>query len=181
LATPSHALFFAVKPDAAAVKQLLALGQRLRAHHGLKGRLFEAGRLHVTLHFFGRFGVLDQSFIDRLCRAADEVHGKPFTLRFDHVGSFGRASNAPLVMQTHDDVAGIKALHERLALALSSQGLGASLGHRFEPHVTLMYDDRSLPVHEVDPIEWTVNAFELVHSETGQGHRVLRRWLLRAP
>lgn len=177
-AMPSHALFFAVKPDAATVGKVLALGRRLREQHALKGRLFEAGRLHVTLHFFGRFPTLDDAFVQALCRAADEVRATPFSLRFDSVGSFRRSSNAPLVMRTAEDPSGVKALHRQLAAALARHGFGDRLEHRFVPHLTLLYDDRSLPEHEVDPIEWTVNSFQLVHSETGQGHRMLHEWSL---
>lgn len=176
----SHALFFAVKPDATAVAHLLALGRRLREQHGLKGRLFDPARLHVTLHFFGRFPSLDESFVEGLCQAAGEVRGQPFPLRFDRVGSFKRPSNAPLVMRASDDAPGAKALHQQLAEALTRHGLGARLDRRFVPHLTLLYDDKSLPEHEVDPIEWTADAFELVHSETGRGHRVLHHWPLNA-
>jgi len=177
----SHALFFAVKPDAAAVTHLLALGRRLREQHGLKGRLFEASRLHVTLHFFGRFPSLDEAFVDGLCKAAEEVRAQPFPLRFDHVGSFKRPSNAPLVMRAGDDAPGAKSLHQHLAEALARHGFGARLERRFVPHLTLLYDDKSLPEHEVEPVEWTADTFELVHSETGRGHRVLRHWPLHSP
>ncbi|RQP23456.1 RNA 2',3'-cyclic phosphodiesterase [Piscinibacter terrae] len=176
----SHALFFAVKPDAAAAAKLLALGRRLREHHGLKGRLFDAARLHVTLHFFGRFPALDDALVQGLCRGADEVRAEPFALRFDHVGSFARPSNAPLVMRTGDGAPGAKALHQHLAAALVHHGVGTRPERRFVPHLTLLYDDKSLPELEVDPIEWTANTFDLVHSESGQGHRVLRQWPLRA-
>jgi len=176
----SHALFFAVKPDADAVARLLVLGRRLREQHGLKGRLLEAARLHVTLHFFGRFSTLDETLVDGLSAAAEGVRCQPFNLRLDHVGSFRRSANAPLVMRAGDDAPGACALHQQLAVALARQGLGARLDRRFVPHLTLLYDDKSLPEHEVDPVEWTSNAFELVHSESGKGHHVLRQWPLHA-
>jgi 2'-5' RNA ligase len=176
----SHALFFAVKPDAPATEQLLALGRRLREHHGLTGRLFEAARLHVTLHFFGRYPSLDGTLVEGLCRAAQDVSGSPFKLRFDHVSSFGRSRNAPLVMKASDDAPGIRRLYQHLAEALARHGFDTRLERRFLPHLTLLYDDKSLPEHEVAPIEWTVDRFELVHSEAGRGHRVLRHWPLDA-
>ena len=176
---PSHAFFFALKPDARAVAQLLALGRRLREKHGLTGRLFAAERLHVTLHYFGRFATLDEALVERLIHAGDGVHAEPFEVRFDHVGSFGRPSNAPLVMRMAEDASGIKAMHERLTSALVQAGIATRLENRFVPHLTLLYDDKSLPEHEVDPVDWTADFFDLVHSETGRGHRVLHRWPLR--
>jgi RNA 2',3'-cyclic 3'-phosphodiesterase len=179
MAMSSHALFFAVKPDAAAAAQLLALGRRLREQHRLTGRLFDAARLHVTLHFFGRFSTWDEALVERLSQAGDQVRADPFAVRFDHVGSFRRPSNAPLVMRMGDDGSpGIKSLHGRLAEALAGVGCEAALQPRFVPHVTLLYDDKSLPDHDVHPVEWRVESFELVHSESGKGHRLLRQWPL---
>src|SRR3954462_242164 len=103
MAMSSHALFFAVKPDAVAATQLLELGRRLREQHRLTGRLFDAARLHVTLHFFGRYPTLDESLVQRLSEAGDRVRAEPFVVRFDHGGSFGRSSNSPLVVRMRDD------------------------------------------------------------------------------
>lgn len=179
MAVSSHALFFAVKPDEAATTELLALGRSLHERHRLTGRLFVASRLHVTLHFFGRFPSLDEALVQRLGQAGDHVRAEPFAVRFDHVGSFSRPSNAPLVVRMRDDDSpGIRSLHQRLADALAEVGCGAELERRFVPHVTLLYDDKSLPEHEVAPVEWRVESFELVHSVTGKGHRVLRQWPL---
>jgi len=46
----------------------------------------------------------------------------------------------------------------------------------FTPHVTLLYDPRSVEEHPIEPISWTVSEFVLIHSM--QGHAHLARWPL---
>ena len=47
----------------------------------------------------------------------------------------------------------------------------------FMPHVTLLYAERSVEEHPIEPIRWTVNEFVLIHSMHGHVH--LARWPLR--
>jgi RNA 2',3'-cyclic 3'-phosphodiesterase len=48
---------------------------------------------------------------------------------------------------------------------------------QYEPHVTLLYDDRCVAEQAVDTVRWTVREFVLVHSLHGQGRYVfLGRW-----
>ena len=53
----------------------------------------------------------------------------------------------------------------------------------FVPHVTLLRDKRHLlPSMPVEPIEWKVTEFVLVHSLLGETtHRVLARFPLVSP
>ena len=49
----------------------------------------------------------------------------------------------------------------------------------YEPHLTLLYDDRCVAEQAIDIVSWTVREFVLVHSLHGQGRYVmLGRWPL---
>ena len=65
-----------------------------------------------------------------------------------------------------------------------SQGGSGHKGTRsFVPHVTLLRDKRRLlPSMPIEPVEWTVTEFVLVHSLLGKTtHRVLARFPLISP
>lgn len=62
---------------------------------------------------------------------------------------------------------------------MTATGLGRWVERNFTPHVTLLYDDRSVAPQAIEPIAWTVREFVLVHSLLGRTeHRILGRWSL---
>jgi RNA 2',3'-cyclic 3'-phosphodiesterase len=65
-----------------------------------------------------------------------------------------------------------------LGAALTRGGLRRLANMNFTPHVTLLYDPRSVDEYPVEPVVWTVAEFVLVHSL--KGHRHIARWCLRA-
>lgn len=68
---------------------------------------------------------------------------------------------------------------EALAHARLSRAQRAKLLKPFNPHMTLRYDCKLVPVHEVDPIRWTVSRFVLVNSLLGEAvHVPLQAWPL---
>ncbi len=74
---------------------------------------------------------------------------------------------------------GLLALHRHLGAALQKVGLWHWVKPQYEPHVTLLYDDRRVAEQAVDTVGWTVREFVLVHSLHGQGRYVfLGRWKL---
>jgi len=57
--------------------------------------------------------------------------------------------------------------------------LGERVNPRFNPLMTLLYDDRKISEKAVSPVEWTVREFFLVRSVLGEAsHRVVARWPL---
>jgi 2'-5' RNA ligase len=48
----------------------------------------------------------------------------------------------------------------------------------YTPHVTLLYDDMTVPPQGVTPVEWSVREFVLLHSHIGQArpYNVLARF-----
>ncbi|MDP2449481.1 MAG: RNA 2',3'-cyclic phosphodiesterase [Polaromonas sp.] len=179
---PTDRLFFAIYPDAAAAAQIARLAQQLRAEHGLQGKPLKPERFHVTLHHLGDYAGLPQDLVAAACGAAASVAAAPFDVTFDRVASFTSAPrNRPFVLRGDDGLAPLAAFQQSLGEALKKTVLGRWAKPGFTPHVTLLYDDRSVPAQAVTPVSWTAREFVLVHSLMGQTlHVPLARWPLHA-
>ena len=178
---PADGLFFAVLPEAAAAADISRLGQHQSRTHGLTGKPILAERLHVSVHKIGDYAGRPRGIVAAGCEAGAAVEMSSFDLAFDRVVSFGgRSGNRPFVLRGGDGVAGLLALHRHLGAALQKVGLWRWVKPQYEPHVTLLYDDRYVAEQAVDPVRWTVREFVLVHSLHGQGrYDFLGRWKLR--
>ncbi len=184
--TLTDRLFFAVMPDAAAREGIGGALADLRAAHGLQARPVTADRLHVTMGMVGDFPGIPGNLLARASHAAQEAvcEVAPFTASFDTALTFTSRSRAtgrrPLVLSGGDGVAGLHALYRALSLAMRKAGLPAYPGS-FTPHLTLMYDEHTVPEQSVSPVAWTVSELVLLHSRIGQNlpYAVLGRWPLR--
>ncbi|MGC1174635.1 2'-5' RNA ligase family protein [Polaromonas sp.] len=175
-------LFFAIFPDAGAAAQIARLAQQLREEHGLRGKPLKTERLHVTLHHLGDYAGLPQDLVEVACAAAASLAAAPFDVTFDRAASFSTAPrNRPFVLRGGDGVASLIAFQQTLGDALKKTVLGRWAKPAYTPHVTLLYDDRSVPEQAVPAISWTASEFVLIHSLIGQTlHMPLARWSLRA-
>lgn len=182
-AAPSDRLFFALFPDAAAVARVAELILSLRRQHGLRGRALPMDHLHVTLQFLGDYpqDVWPQ-VAQRAAEAASRVRLPAFDACFDYVASFAaRRKQAPLVLRSETGRNALCALHADLGQALRILGSLIRVEHGFEPHLTLMYDDREVAAHPIEPIAWRAGEFVLVRSRIGKGeYEPLGRWPLQA-
>ncbi|WP_211467586.1 2'-5' RNA ligase family protein [Collimonas silvisoli] len=176
---PTDRLFFAIIPTADAVAAIVRQRGLLRDGYGLKGRLIGSGRLHVTLSYLGDYLGLPPDIVTAAMTAAASVRAAPFEVEFDRTMSFrGRPRNHPLVLLGNNGVAALRAFQQTLGMAQERAGLGTAESH-YTPHMTLLYDNYSLPVRSIEPISWTVHEFVLVHSLLGQTrHVTLARWPL---
>lgn len=179
---PTDRLFFAIYPDAAAAAQIARLAQQLRAEHGLQGKPLKPERFHVTLHHLGDYAGLPQDLVAAACGAAASLAAAPFDITFDRVASFTSAPrNRPFVLRGADGLAALMAFQQSLGEALKKTVLGRWAKAGFTPHVTLLYDDRSVPEQAVTPVSWTARELVLVHSLIGRSlHVPLARWPLHA-
>lgn len=177
---PTDRLFFAIFPDVATAARIATLAQRLRAEHGLKGKPLATARFHVTLHPLGDYLGLPQEIVAAAGEAASAVVMPPFELAFDRAGSFlGRPRNRPFVLRASDSVAALKAFQQVLGTAMKNAGLGRWVAPHYTPHVTLLYDGRSVAEHAVERVAWTAHEFVLVRSLLGRTRHVpLARWSL---
>ena len=176
---PTDRLFFAIAPTPNAAASITRQAGLLCDEYGLKGRLLAIGRLHVTLGHLGDYLGLPQDIVAAAMATAASVRMAPFDVAFDRAASFrGRPRNRPFVLLGDDGVAALTAFQQTLGTALEKAGLGRA-NSRYTPHVTLLYDNRFVPVRAIEPIGWTVREFVLVHSLLGRTRHVpLARWPL---
>jgi RNA 2',3'-cyclic 3'-phosphodiesterase len=179
--SPTDRLLLATFPGEAAASSLERAAYRYREEHGLSGPPLAPGRLHITLHHIGDYAGLSERLIADVKDAAATLVVPPFDVTFDRVGSFaGRPSNFPFVLRGGDGLDALVAFQRALIVALQKSGVVRRAAATFTPHVTLLYDERSIVEHPVEPISWTVREFVLVHSLLGQTRHIpLARWSLR--
>lgn len=172
-------LFFAIRPDAAAVQRIGALQQRLRTTHGVRGRTIAPERLHVTLQMLGDFPAWPAALIETASAAAAALEFPAFEVCFDRLACFPRPRDVPVVLRGGQALAVLEDFQRRLAHALAAAGLPPGQPPRFTPHVTLFYAHAAVSGEPIEAIAWTVHAFELVHSAIGRNrHTTLARWPL---
>ena len=179
---PTDRLFFALFPEADAAARIRLLADRLRGAHCLRGRPLETERFHVTLHHVGDHVGLPDQLVEQAREAAAMVAMSSFEVGFNRVASFRRSQSLPFVLRGDErgDLAALMSFQQTLGKAMTQAGLGRMVDQRYTPHVTLLYDDRTVTDQLVEPIRWTVREFVLVHSLLGQHRHVpLGRWPLR--
>jgi 2'-5' RNA ligase len=171
-------VFFALLPPVEAAKQIDRLRMRLRLELGLTGKQIATERLHVSLHTVGVWHGLSRAAV----RTAEEVGAsfsrRPFEIVFDRAMSFAR--NGAFVLRARDCIA-LASLYHALGTDMKKAGIGKSVTSRFTPHMTLLYDDRTVAERAIEPVRWAVRDFALVHSLRGRGanrHRHLARWAM---
>jgi 2'-5' RNA ligase len=171
-------LFFALLPDIATAAQLERTAQQLGIRHRLNGAPLAGERFHVSLLGFGAHAGLPPDLVAAASKIAAEIAKRPFDVTFDRAMSFlGRPR--PLVLCGDEGVANLIAFQRTLGGAIEKGGLGR-VKPQFMPHVTLLYDEHGIAEHAIEPVNWTVREFVLVHSLRGQSKYIpLGRWPLR--
>jgi len=169
-------LFFAMLPDPVAAERIHRLASVLKRAHRLNGKPIAPDRLHVSL--FSLTGLPDRQ-ICAACDAASELRTGPFEVSFDRTASFrSGAGNRPFVLIGEQGLRRLQSFRQMLGVTLTRRGLRRLANTNFTPHVTLLYDARSVDEYPVEPVVWTVAEFVLVHSRNGHQH--LERWCLPA-
>jgi RNA 2',3'-cyclic 3'-phosphodiesterase len=146
----------------------------------LRGKPLASDRFHITLHHLGDHIGLPQAIVAAAREAAANVALPQFDVTFDQAGGFARgAGSKPFVLQGGDGVVALAVFQRALGLAMMKAGLKRWTEASFTPHVTLLYDDRNVARHPIEPIGWTVKEFVLVQSLLGQTRHIpLARWPL---
>jgi RNA 2',3'-cyclic 3'-phosphodiesterase len=177
-------LFFAFFAGSEAAGQVGRLTGELLQAYGLSGKPLEPERLHVSLHHVGDFKRLPPQFVYAAQQAGGAVSMPPFELTFRSVASFAgvpstrdRARGRPLVLLGEGQ--DVFELHGSLGAALQKYGVRAVAD--FTPHMTLLYDQRSVPTQAIAPIRLEVKGFALIHSELWlTRYNLLGHWALTA-
>lgn len=172
-------LFFALFPDASAAARIATLARDARHAHGLHGKPLRSERFHVTLHHLGDHAGLPDALVAQAQQAAAGVDLPPFEAGFDAIGSFSGRRQRPLVLRGGEGLSALRSFQQALGRRMQAAGLARWVEHRFEPHVTLLYDEWTVPAQPVTPVAWRVDSFALVHSLLGRTeYRVLGQWPL---
>jgi 2'-5' RNA ligase len=171
----SARLFLATVPDPATAERIHRLASVLKRAHRFNGKLIAPNRLHVSL--FSLTGLPDRHLC-AACDAARELRTEPFPVAFDRTASFrSRSGNRPFVLLGENGLRRLQSFRQMLAAALTRRGLRRAANTHFTPHVTLLYDVRSVDEYPIQPILWTVTEFVLIHSM--RRHDYLARWPLQ--
>lgn len=172
-----HRLFFALFPDEAARRAIARVAEDVRLNGRMRGRWIDPSRYHITLNFLGDHVQLRQDVVDRAVAAAMKVKVPAFTMTLEHMASF-HGRNPPVALRCADGAVTVHPLWQALRSELSDVGLGVTHEEEFTPHITLFYSDSGMiEPAAVEPIEWTVREFVLVHSLVGRkDYRILARW-----
>jgi 2'-5' RNA ligase len=106
-------------------------------------------------------------FVGQLCETVT-ASTPVFEVTFDRTISFrGGPDNRPFVLIDHSN-GNLELMKLRQALDTKfSKYQRRSGGNSFNPHVTLLYDQQSLPEEPINPISWMVGELALVRSEVG--------------
>ena len=169
-------LFLATVPEAAAAERIHRLAGVLKRAHKFDGKLIAPERLHISLFFIGD---MSERFVRAASEAAKQVRTEPFEVSFDRTASFrGRPGNRPFVLVGESGLRRLESFRRMLGVALMRSGLRRVANTNFTPHVTLLYDARSVDEHPIQPIVWEVTEFVLICSK--KGHDYLERWPLQA-
>ena len=172
----SGRLFLAAVPNAGTAERIHRLAGILKRAHKFDGKLIAPERLHISLFYLGG---LPERQVHAACEAAADVRAKRFEVSFDRTASFrGREGNSPFVLIGDDGLGRLQSFRRMLAAALTGRGLRRVANTYFTPHVTLLYDARSVEEYPIDPVFWTVTEFVLIHSMKGHDYRA--RWSLLA-
>jgi 2'-5' RNA ligase len=173
-------IFFAVCVDEVAAIQIHDIAKSTVAEFGLRGRLLDRLCLHITLHGVGEYEGLPRSRIAQANEAARSISMPAFDVGFDRAMSFGsNGQNRPLVLRGSVGHAELRRLHRLLGEAMRRVGLWRTVRSSFTPHVTMLYDSRTVAERPVPLVRWTVREFVLIHSPQGHSrHNHLSRWEL---
>jgi 2'-5' RNA ligase len=165
-------LFLAIWPDDAVLRRIEA-GRRQWFTGRPPGRPVGRANLHITLQFLGQTG---EENLECIRQAAGSIHFPAFDLRLDHLGHWAR----PRVvwLGCHRLPEALPTLVADLNTAMAACGFAPET-RPFHPHLTLQRKVHRFVPREIDPIDWRVDAFVLVQSDTrpeGVEYRVIGRW-----
>lgn len=177
----AHTYFFALFPEPSACQRIHQRAAALQARLGLRGQLVAPAKLHVTLHFIGRFGTAQPVLETRGFKVGDAVSGPMFAAVFDRALSFvhGR-EKSPCVFAAEDAAGPMHGLAESLHMAMKSPSRLAANADRFRPHVTWLYSADAIAGElAIEPLGWQAREFAFVHGIQGAaGYDIIGRWPL---
>ncbi len=174
-------LFLALFPPPDIAQRIIAVRQSFCESQSLRGSHVSADRLHLTLCHLGDHAGVPPHIVPEVTQAAKKFSCAPFPIRLNRLTRFASNYAKPMLVLCGDDndLQALRNMHQQLGQALARAGLGKYVDKQFTPHITLSYGVAEFAEQSVDPIEWTVTEFSLVHSLLGKTqHKHLNQWSL---
>jgi 2'-5' RNA ligase len=166
-------LFFAIRPSETDAQRIEELTQDLRRRYGLSGPSIGIARFHISLYSVFSGGEPVAPIIATAGSVASRIAIPSFVFRFDRVASFrGGAEKWPVVLYGGDSVDAVAALQEAVRAAMHDVGLACLPQRRAAPHLTLLYDQKTLAEEAVEAIGFPVREFVLIRSLQGRARHV---------
>jgi len=176
-----HRLFFVLRPTIEATTEALEIAQVCRTAHSLTGPSRPRELLHVTLNGIGAYRRLPQDIVFGAEQVAATVRASPFELVLDEVMSFRHPGEPQaFVICSRQENEMLLDLRRQIQEGLYEAGLPYNVGGHLTPHMTLLYDRKTvLPEKLERPVRWNIQEFLLIHSIYGKSeHNVVGRWPL---
>ncbi len=172
-----YTLFLALFPGPDDACRCAETAQSLRQLHALNSAVLATARLHITLHVIAKNATtLPQAVVDTVrCAMAGVTDWPSVPITFDHALSFLRSQAWVLRCDACSDAA-VGRLRQALGLALRRAGLPISPSST--PHMTMLYDARTLDRQPIEALSWTATRLVLVLSHVGCSHH---EWMAEWP
>lgn len=150
----------------------------IKDHRLTRKSLIGLCRFHISLYHLGDYPRLPSPILFAVERAGAAVSMPPFEVTLHSARSFegGKPDRKPLVLIGEGE--GLTRLHTILGACLMRNGLPGQRG-AFTPHLTLLYNSRTISEQPIEPIRFVVRDFVLIHSKRGLSeYEILQRWTL---
>lgn len=172
-----RSLFVGLFPTPGGAQALARQGAAIVDALGLRAsRVLRPERLHVTLHFLGRFAEPPHDLVERAVQAVARVRLAGVSLSFDAAHGFGGGAALGLCAGPSDNAAA-RVLRARLGEAFEAAGVKSD--PRFDPHLTVAYLSRRFARAAVEAIDWQADELRLAFTAPGQqAYDTLARWPL---
>ncbi|MGN6769745.1 MAG: 2'-5' RNA ligase family protein [Rhizobiaceae bacterium] len=181
-ATVRVPVYFALRPALVAVPAITECAEWCRRSYGLSEPIYGPHRLHISLNAVTSPRGPRKGDLEAALRAAEHIRFSPFPVAFGRLRTFRvRRDKQPTVLCCCAGMGELTALRDALRQALTREGLWRGPAG-FEPHVTLIWDRRSVPPSQLDePIGWMAEDFVLLRTIVGESRQVeIGRWPFRA-
>lgn len=180
---PLEDLFFALLPASEAKFLITKTANEFSEEQGLRGKLVDEARYHVTALFVGDVGMFGKTAIQSMSQAAAAVASTTdtFRLELNRIGGFGaRGRLSPLALHHQHENPAFSNLAQHLHKELLRKGIRPKKGPSSKLHLTLCYRETFVEATPITPIGWQVTELVLIKSLLGKGQHVqLGRWPLR--
>lgn len=177
-----YRLFVGLFPSPEAIELISDLQVESRERFRLRGKFRPRDILHMTLHHIDDYPEIPERIIETAAGACAAAFAdqSSFEITLDHTKSFGgRRGNLPFVLVNPNGNQSLMELHHLLITELAKRKLASRGDFKFVPHVTMLYDQQSVPEQPVSPIAWRANEVVLVLSHLGETrYERIRYWAL---